>query len=80
MVSDMKFSSGCRRIQEKFRAMALRAEKNLSEWVNEFYKNKDNFSEALFDFSKKNVCDYLNYVYEMKCSENMQPMFEAFRS
>ena len=78
MVSSMRYLNGCERILEKFRAISARDEKDMSEWVNEFYRNKDNFSESLSDFNNKSVCEYLKYVYEMNCHENMEQLFEAF--
>ena len=78
MVSSMKYLSGCRRIFAKFKAMSARDEKEMSEWVNDFHKNKDNFSESLSDFETTNVCDYLKYVYETKCHINMEQLFAAF--
>ena len=79
MVSSMKYLSGCRKILAKFEAMSKRDDKNMSEWVNEFYKDKNNFEDSLAYFKTTNVYDYLNYVYETKCHKNMEQLFAAFR-
>ena len=58
--------------------MSKRDDEDMSEWVNEFYKDKNNFEDSLADFKTTNVCDYLKYVFETNCHKNMKQLFAAF--
>ena len=75
MVASMNYLRGCEYIHQQFDLMS---NMDLVEWVNEFYQNKNRFSLYLADFKEEKVKSYLSYVYKNKCSENMQPMFQAF--
>ena len=75
MVASMNYLRGCEYIHQQFEQMS---KMDLVEWVNDFYQNKNNFSLYLSDFKEEKVKAYLSYIYENKCSANMQPVFQAY--
>ena len=52
---------------------------NLAEWASNFHHNLSNFRlQALGDFEKPNVTEFLKKVFKNKCSEDMTALYETF--
>ena len=52
---------------------------NLVPWATKFSKNLPSFKEALKDFEKSNVENYLKTVFRLRCSDSLDSMYKAFR-
>ena len=53
--------------------------KNLDHWATKFSPNLTSFREALKDFEKSNVENYLKTVFRLRCSDSLDSMYNAFR-
>ena len=51
---------------------------NLDLWAEDFKSNKNQFEESRGDFVKENLMKLFKKIYEEKCEDSWDPLFENF--
>ena len=79
IVTKQYYTSGLKRISTVYKDM-VNQRKNLDEWaLNFFQSNLASFREVLGDFDKSYVTEYLEKVFQQKCSTSLDALYETFR-
>ena len=79
-LTEMHYTAEYKRILIQYTVlMRNKAKGNLSEWAHNFQQNLSNFQEALSGFSKDNMISYLKKIYEQRCTDSMDPMYETYK-
>ena len=77
-LADLCPTSGFGNIVKKFNSV-ISYKSNLTEWACKNHHNIGEFEDNLYVFEKDLVNELLRRVYYRKCSESLDPMYEAFR-
>ena len=78
IVTKQYYTSGLKRISTVYKDM-VNHRKNLDEWALNFHSNLSSFREVLGDFDMSNVTEYLEKVFQQKCSTSLDALYETFR-
>ena len=57
----------------------IKQRNNLVPWAKQFSSKLQSFKQALKDFEKSNVENYLKTVFRCKCFDSLDFMYKAFR-
>ena len=76
MLNAMHHLPGCNRITRQYQV--LMKSNNLELWAEEFKSNKSRFEESQGDFTKENLMLLFKKIYEEKCGDSWDPLFENF--
>jgi len=72
----MHYLEGCRNIENQFKSLVNKEDKNL--WAANFKNYVTEFENSLADFSKPKLVEYLQKIFDEKCNESLAELNKTY--